>query len=646
MAGTVASDAGVDHLSASAQTKAATGRWFGSIRFKLILIVSVTLIVSLGAMTFFAGSYFRSRSETLIQEYNLSLARLIGQKVEADLQALVYSASVLESVTGGSAAETKYQAKFFAAHPGVLLFGTSRRNSRALDAVHFNHKSLTEHSLATTQLRASLEERLPHLAEAAGGSIILENISPLLKFPSMALCFRSPDRPDTLIFLVLESVRVLRAFETTGQAQIFELRLVSPRGTVLAASDPAEALAAANRSEIPIINSLIQGKLDNGSQKYAYGDFEYLGSFQNIKLGGLGVVSTVRADRAFEAVVQTRRRNVQISIIVLTAALLVVFFFSRTLTIPIVRLVQATRRIEAGKFDVHIEPTSRDEVGTLTRSFLSMARGLQERERIKTTFGKFVNPKIVERALASDLELGGEDRVCTILFTDLRNFTGLSENQEPSEVVGLLNSYFTAMVDCVHQLGGVVDKFIGDAIMAHWGALENTENDVANAVEAALRMRAALTEFNKQHTRDGRPPVRFGCGINTGHVIAGQIGSTSRLEYTVIGDAVNLASRIEYLNKLFGTDILISRYAYEEVRHLFRFARTQPIEIKGKANPEVVYAVLGRRDDPNAPASVKELRQQIGLQWDAEAAKERLAVSSDRFLGETGEAVQTGEYLK
>ncbi len=609
---------------------------FVSIRLKLIAIVSLIIFISLGAMIYFAGSFFRTRSETLIQEYNLSLARLIGQKVEADLRDLVFASRLIGSVARLSGAQAAVPAaEFFEAYRWCLFLGVGEVRG---GTITFGSRVHNDSALAALEVtREKLEERLqsfgPRLSAAGSGRIVVENLSTGLSIPALAVAFPTQTGRGVHI-LVLESAPLLRAFETTGQAEIFRLMLVNPEGTVLAASDRAEALAAANRRNVPIIQTLLRGRIDNGSQKFAHEGVDYLGSYQVLGFGGLGVVSMVRADRAFEAVSRIQRRNIQLAVVVLAGAFLIVFFFARTLTIPIVKLVAATREIEAGRFDVQIRPTSQDEVGMLTESFSAMAHGLAEREKIKTTFGKFVNPKIVERALASELALGGEERVCTILFTDLRDFTGLSENAQPKEVVELLNSYFTAMVDCVQRTGGVVDKFIGDAIMAHWGAIESTGRDEENAVEAALLMRSALATFNEERRRAGHPPVRFGCGINTGPVIAGQIGSRTRLEYTVIGDAVNLASRIEYLNKLFGTDILISQYTYEAVKGRFRLARTQPIEIKGKARPETVFAVLGKRDDPTAPTSVRELRERIGIEWNRDVARARLAASSDRIAGD------------
>jgi adenylate cyclase len=189
----------------------------------------------------------------------------------------------------------------------------------------------------------------------------------------------------------------------------------------------------------------------------------------------------------------------------------------------------------------------------------------------------------------------------------------MSEKMEAEQVVEFLNQYFTEMVECIYNTNGIVDKFIGDAIMAHWGALYTDGNDTGNAIDAALLMRQALINFNRDIEHSNRPKFRFGCGINTGEVVAGQIGSPKKLEYTVIGDAVNLASRIEYMNKEFGTDILISEDSYNKVVGKYKVVAMPPIEIRGKSKPQLMYAVLGKEDDPTCPKSLIELRQIVGI---------------------------------
>jgi adenylate cyclase len=414
--------------------------------------------------------------------------------------------------------------------------------------------------------------------------------------------------------------------------------LVNEEGYVLAHTSETQTLARANRIRVPIVETMLTSAVFSGSRKFEYEGKEFLGSYRLLPFGRLGVISTVEADEIFSAVYSIQRQNYWLMLIILTLAFIFTFLFSRTISGPIVRLVEATRRIEQGDYQVDIRPSTRDEIGILTHSFQNMARGLGERERIKDIFGKFVNQTIAEKALRGEISLGGEKKDAAIFFSDLRNFTGISESMEPAAVVEMLNRYFTAMVEKVYEFDGVVDKFIGDALMAHWGAVTSTGNDTKNAVEAALAMRMALMELNQEAGRTETPHLRFGIGINTGPVIAGQIGSNKKLEYTVIGDTVNLANRIEFLNKRFGTDILISSYSHKLVAGEYDFIEMPEITIKGKSKPEVLYAVLGRRGDPTTPKSLEELRTILGIEFDESMAKTMVS-SVDILTGNRKDAL-------
>lgn len=650
-----------------------------TIRIKLLLVTTVIIGAALSVMIFMATSFFRHHSETLIQEYNLSLAGLIGARVEADLNDLAsrsrLMASLLEESGLSSDRVSQYAEIFFQENEHCIFLGVATQNT-SNDA---EQPILIRHALANrdydpqgTHPAELIIENSRLFAQSFSGATLVRNITgnnatgapilavslPLHSVDSAAQYPNSKDAsgaPSVLIALI-QSGPLLEAFHQGGQTALFDIFMVDELGRLIAHSDPKKILnpghhpniskvanggpasasdkTAGDFSKLPIVTNLLENGSTNGSQKYTHAGTDYLGSYRALDFGRLSVVSTIETDRAFAAVYVIRQRNLKIMAIVLLLAFLFVFFFSRTLSRPISRLVRATRQIEKGDYHVTIKASSNDEVGLLTQSFARMAAGLEEKEKIKRTFGKFVNPEIVNRALQGELKLGGENKVSAVLFSDLRNFTNMSEKMRPDEIVALLNDYFTHMVECVHEHYGVVDKFIGDALMAHWGAIISNGNDTENAVHAAIDMRNALVHVNERLGVTGPDRLKIGCGINTGPVLAGQIGSETRLEYTVIGDTVNLASRIEYLNKHFGTDILISEYSYRMVEGTFHVIEMPPIRIKGKSRAETVYAVLGRVDDPNCPSSLFELREQIGIDHDAERVRRQLEASSDQLVNE------------
>jgi adenylate cyclase len=232
------------------------------------------------------------------------------------------------------------------------------------------------------------------------------------------------------------------------------------------------------------------------------------------------------------------------------------------------------------------------------RLWYEEARG---RQQVKGVFARMLSPEVMNHVLdnPSALDLGGTKREVTILFSDIRDYTKISENIEEEELVRQLNAYFGEMVDCVLRNRGTLHKFIGDAVMAVWGDIasssQGVQADARAAVSAALEMRERLVALNVDRTANGLLPLRIGIGLNHGEVLAGQIGAAQRSEFTVIGDAVNAASRLEGMTKEFHTDLAIGESVADLLDDSFLTRRLGRIQLKGKKKPMMVYEVLGRR---------------------------------------------------
>lgn len=372
-------------------------------------------------------------------------------------------------------------------------------------------------------------------------------------------------------------------------------------------------LSETNMITSPIVQKMRASPLDNGQSRYLGLDGKWhLGSFRKLGIGGAGIIATVWEEKAFEEVYNIQRRNIYLMISALNFAIIFVFFFAKRISRPILNLVMASKRIESGNYHLELVPETRDEIGILTNSFQSMSRGLEEREKLKISFGKFVNEEIAELSMKGEIKIGGESKNCAILFADIRNFTSISEKLSPAEVVEFLNEYMSVMVSCVKNNHGYVDKFIGDAIMATWGTLSVTDNQPMDAVKASLDMREALKKYNKKRGSVKKPKLQFGIGINYGSVVSGQIGSQEKMEYTVIGDAVNIASRVESITKDLGLDIIVSEAIYINTKKDFNYIPLHNMQVKGKAKPIQVYALLGSKKDKNSAKDLTELREEIG----------------------------------
>jgi adenylate cyclase len=287
--------------------------------------------------------------------------------------------------------------------------------------------------------------------------------------------------------------------------------------------------------------------------------------------------------------------------VVITGAMVVVgvlgaIGLSNLLSRPIFRLVRGTRAIADGDFNVVLPVTSGDELGVLTDSFNQMARSLREKEMIKHAFTRYVAREVVEEILKDPehLVLTGERREATVLFCDIRGFTPLSERMSPEDVVSLLNEFYTLMIETVFKHDGTLDKFLGDAVMAVFGAPIAHPDHAVRAVRTAIAMQQGITALNEARARVGKERIQVGIGVSVGEVVAGTVGSGERMEYTVIGDSVNLASRLE-ANAKPGR-ILISGRTYDKVRNLVEVVALGPIKVKGKEEQVDVYELVGHRE--------------------------------------------------
>ncbi|MBI4977383.1 MAG: adenylate/guanylate cyclase domain-containing protein [Spirochaetes bacterium] len=590
------------------------------IRTKIILAVSAIIVVSVSGMIVLATVFFRDDNEKRIKENNHALAEVVALKVRSDVSVLVEKAHFIAAILTQEFKVKNQKAEllnlFFKNDPNIVFAGVITRKSFA--NMEYAASSQQESFITSQGLKADSFQTIPSVfrercSQVFGGVGVIENMSGVLPAPLVALAVPLKAGTNGYESIAVVYVTIDRFTEAFKNAGITELFMVNGNGDVIAHADASVVTARGKLTTSPIVRSMLTSVMDNGQLRYEENGVSRFGAFKKIEFGGLGIIASVTENTAFEAVYILQRRNFLIMMIVLCAAILVLYIFGKRLTAPIIRLADATKEIKSGNFRVAITPASGDEIGALTSSFVEMGLGLEERERVKAAFGKFVNKDIAEKAMRGEIKLGGERKNVAVFFSDIRSFTSISEKLEPEEVVEFLNEYMTAMVNLITGSSGVVDKFIGDAIMAVWGAPESRGNDTANAVGAALAMREHLIVYNKTRGTVKKPVIRIGIGINSGPVLAGQIGSEQKLEYTVIGDTVNLASRVETLTKPFGTDILISSDAYALVKDIFVTTPMQKIKVKGKDEAQQVYAVLGRAGDANCPKTIDELRSILGI---------------------------------
>lgn len=413
------------------------------------------------------------------------------------------------------------------------------------------------------------------------------------------------DASGQLQGVVLVGTSELDAVSRLNRESLAAVTLYDQEGKVIATTLPYSSVDAAVgigeeryrelRELAAARGTVLRRKLSIGERSYD----EMIGTLEVRKVPSAAMGVGVPSEYIAEKQLLSRDQLIFIFTSAVAAVLVLGLLVARRITAPMLRLVAANREVSRGVLEVYVPPTTEDETGVLTSSFNEMVAGLRERERVKDTFGKYMSREVTDYLLSNEVKLGGESREITVLMSDIRGFTSLSEGMEPQDLVAFLNRYFSKMVRCVLRNHGRVDKYMGDAILASFGAPIPRPNHAEDAVRTCLQMRAELEEFNAELEAEGRKPIRIGIGVNTGTVIIGNIGSEERLEYTIIGDVVNTTQRVEDLTKEFAWDILISETTYEKVKAVIEVNEPHLVTVRGRTQATAIYPVLGMK--PGVP---------------------------------------------
>ncbi len=585
------------------------------ISLKLISIISILVIVSLGAVTTLVALVIRSDVQLTAEQNNHAINAQAADAAERELSSARSNAFLLMnaiSIMGEqSVLSNEYASLFYERNQDIAAITIP-------GSVEFiNNRFFISNEIDISTYNNFLASESSSIERSSLGEVLAVNTTPSFGIPTIALMFPwvESGRDESLIIIISSDTLA----ETFGTGSTNSSYMINDTNDVLIHSDIEFTRSAVNLSSVSLIEQMRQNNDENRQVVFTDDDgIEYFGAYTKLSFADIGVITTIQSSLVFEGVNASTIQNILFACAVLSLSVLFIWFFSKSISKPAKILADASQKIENGEFNLDLTPQSNDELGLLTSQFMSMSKGLEN-------FGKFVNKEIALKAMKGDLPLGGETKTATIFFSDIRSFTAISEKLEPHEVIEFLNDYMSRMVKCVNDTNGTVDKFIGDAVMAVWGAAKTAgskELDALNGVRSALFMRAALADFNIGRGGDKKPIIKIGCGLNTGSVVAGQMGSKElKMEYTVIGDAVNFASRTETLTKPFGADILITEDTYELVKDHVIVERMPSVRVKGKEKPVCIYAVVNMpnvTDIPGAgqygPKTMDDVRRKLGLE--------------------------------
>jgi len=592
-----------------------------SIQFKLMVVISSVLAITTSAIITLATYFFKTDNKVRILETNLELVRVVELKVRADLNAVVDKGKQLALTLKQ---DFKFQQQrdffleqFFKNDSNFIYLGVYKLNDDKIVPVEalYNTVYLGKVSLEKKDINDVIERNQVEFKKSFSGLSTLINASQGFQEP--IICISIPpledddDKTNDVILVIMIKLEIiLDAFKKSGITETF---MVSGDGTVIAHHDPKLLLGGKNLIESPIVRGMLSSQTTNGQQSFEGEDGRrYLGSFQKLKyrFSNIGIISTIPEDKAFEAVYEIQERNIYIMIISLCTSLVVIVIFAKSLSSPILSLLDETVKISKGMFKLNIQRTTNDEVGILTDYFITMAKGLEEREKVKSILGSMIDPVVVQEAMNDLVALKrGSEKTITAFFSDVAGFSNISEQLKSVDLASLLNEYLSAMTLILQRHNGVLDKYIGDAIVGIFGAPVDVPNHSIKACHASLQMITKLSDLrdywvkNNLYSKEAQEmDVRI--GLNTGPAKVGFMGTDNMGSFTMMGDTVNLAARLEAAGKDYGVNILISEMIKDNIQNEFFIRELDLVRVKGKNEPVKLYELISTSSD--IPGNLKE----------------------------------------
>ena len=562
---------------------------FSSFTSRILFYILCPLIIVQSATLFAIDFTNDQNAQTQISEDLAVAARVFDTLIENRQQRLIQAARLL---AGDFAFKTAFSSQDAATIRSALINHQSRINADAimlfdldgeLVAAADNRNNVEERNYLADLIKLASEQDDDEFAAMAPLSGVLHQwiAVPLLAPLPVAWIAIGFSLDDGLATNLMDL--------TLAQVTILENRSGSP---TIHASTLAEGL------QTTLLSVLSKEKWSiNKSFLAQLGDDNFIILLTNLGRNepkGMNQIVAV-LQRPLEAVLAPYHR-LRLTLLIL---LVIVLIFSpliarpvvNSVTKPVRHLAAAANRIRKGDYGNQVTINQTDEIGDLSIAFNDMAKGLAERDQVRDLLGKVVDPNVAEELLGNKVELGGEERKITIMFADIRGFTSLSERLSPHQLVGQLNEYLTQMSTAIEAEGGIIDKYIGDAVMALFGAPKAHGDDPARAVRASLAMGIALDELNRQFMERDLPTLGIGIGINTATVVTGNMGSETRLNYTAIGDGVNLTARIEGLTRVYEVPVIVCENTKTAVPD-FKFLELDQVRVKGKNEVERIYTPI------------------------------------------------------
>lgn len=570
---------------------------------KLVVIISMLLVFAVGGVTCAVSYFVTQDTRSNAEENNLAINSRTASDTENRINSALSSVTMFLDLESGLAKNEGDKAgiekMFFDRNKDIVAVYYAQGGE---DFLFGSETFLVSHEIEESSVLSYMQQEHDSAERAKTGGFEFLNATPFFNIPMIAVfCPASTSSGEGFVAFLYSTSEIGESFASGSVNQSF---FVNNDGIVLVHSDFEKMNSGADLSSLKIVEEMNSSPVGNGQIPYTdeNGD-EYIGAFRKLGIGNGGVITVVKTSVILEGVKRITYRNICIMFAVLALAILVIYFFAKSLSKPLKALTDVVNEVNRGNFNTELfdglKLKRKDEIGVLERSTKN------ERE-ILNMVSRLTNKGVTKAVITKKIDFDPHLKDITIFFSDIRGFTAISDGfkkrfgeHSAAEIIGFLNDYMSRMVTCINKTGGIVDKFEGDAIMAVWGVLrtesldwekmsetsvtrilmeerhaEYVKADALSAITCCIAMRYSLMKYNKdaaafteEHKNDPlakyKPLIRIGAGLNSGRATVGFMGSFDKMEFTSIGDSVNFASRAEASNKPCGTDILITQDTYD-----------------------------------------------------------------------------------
>ena len=572
-------------------------------RTKLTVLGALLTVVPLAALGFALMSKASETVRTMTREYQLSVAGDLSRTIESELReaenGLEAVGRVLTNVDLPESVAIQLAINLVASHQAIDHVGVYARNGELVDVI----REATAHDVKPPE---QLSDDIR--AGAVSDNVVTGGAVPGTTGPRVLLVLpiRTSEQVTGFVGSLVSLARVQQRVEQLS-IERFEglpgsLFVIDDQMRILAHSTAAQSkeLASARGAGAleGIETSRFAGAMVKSGEYVERDGTEMVGTVSGLQIRPWAIVTQIPRDFAYASVDVMRRVVFVVSLIAIILALMVAFAVARQITRPIQQLSAFAGDLAARRFDRRVTVNTRDELAVLGDVLSSAAADLQaseerirEEEAIRRDLRRYLDPDLVDRVVRreQDMKLGGERREISVLFADVVAFTPIADSLAAEDTVGLLNELFTILTEIVFRYEGTVDKFIGDSVMAIWGAPESQPDHAARAIAAAEDMMRWLEAGNQGWREKFGVTVELAIGINSGQAVVGNVGSETRMQYTAIGDVVNVAARLESIAR--PQQILVTRATRESAGDEFEYSALGPRQLVGRRDPVKLFEV-------------------------------------------------------